>query len=239
MPLELVPSPGTLYCVGPWPNPFAWRRPRHMLASTPHHHDGLLWDAPGADFATLYCATEPVGSFVETLAYYRRADDFVTALGEATDEDEPDPEYDFEVGGGTVPPDYFDLVLGRATLDPNQRFIDIDDPRTHAQLTEELPDLLAEHGFRTFDHNVTINQDRRITRAIAGHLYAHATDTTVAIRGLRYESRLCRGLECWALWEQCNGYLVDRETDPLTPEIPEIKKAAELLKLRLPRSRVF
>jgi hypothetical protein len=138
-------------------------------------HDGYRWDAPNADFATLYCATRPLGSFVETLAYYRRNADFAAMLHSATD-DEPDLEYDFDAAGGLVPRAYFELVLGQGRLDPKYRFID--HPRTHAQLTEELPGLLTRHGLRHFDRGVMMTQDRRVTRTVAGHLYSQAAATT-------------------------------------------------------------
>ena len=59
MALELVASPDTLYRVGRLPNPFVWRPPRKTLAQTPHPHDGYRWDAPEADFATLYFGAAP------------------------------------------------------------------------------------------------------------------------------------------------------------------------------------
>ncbi len=232
MPLELVASPGTLYRVGRWPHPFVWRPPRVALAESAHPHDGHRWDAPDREFATLYCATEPLGSFVETLAYYRRSGEFETSLRTATDADEPDAEYDFPLGAGIVPTDYFQRVLGVASLDRGLRFVDVDHPRTHAQLTTELPELLAEHNLREFDRGVMMGHDRRITRAVAGHLHVQAG--AGEIWGIRYESRVYRGLECWALWAHCDDALVDREVDPLTLDLPEIKRAAELLELQLP-----
>jgi RES domain len=235
MPLEMVASPGTLHRVGRWPHPFVWRTPRIRLADSAHPHDGHRWDAPNADFATLYCASNPLASFVETLAYYRRADGFANALWQATDEDDPDPEYDFQdTGGGRVPSAYFERVLGRATLDSDRHFVDVDHPRTHAQLTAELPGLLAEHGYREFDRGVMMTQDRRITRQVADHLHQQAG--TTGLSGIRYESRIQRGLECWALWDECAPELTNVEVDPLTPETPEIKQAADLLQLQLPQS---
>jgi hypothetical protein len=78
-----------------------------------------------------------------------------------------------------------------------------------------------------------MTQDRRITRTVAGHLYSQAAATAT---GIRYESRVHSGLECWALWEHCDEHLTDRESTLLTPEHPEVKQAAELLELQLPHS---
>ena len=233
MALELVASPDTLYRVGRLPNPFVWRPPRKTLAQTPHPHDGYRWDAPEADFATLYFGGSPLASFVETLAYYRPDAAFNARLRALTSEDEPDDEYDFDFGSGRIPASYYDRALGRARLEGEQYFVDVDHPRTHAQLTEDLHDLLTAHGHREFDRGVMMTQDRRITRPVAGHLRRVAATAEAVICGVRYECRVSAGLECWAVWDRCSDQLVEREVDPLTPHIPELREAAELLDLRL------
>jgi RES domain len=234
MPLELVASPGALYRVGRWPNPFSWRRPLFRLSEAPAPHDGYRWDAPTSDFATLYFGTDPLACFVETLAYYRRHAAFNERLRAATDEDAPDAEYEFALGSGTVPESYFDRVLGHAILATEHKFIDVDHPRTHAQLSDDLPDLLATHGLREIDRGVMMTQDRSITRTVAGYLHAYASTSSISIGGIRYESRIHTGLECWAVWAQHAEYLVDRDIDPLTPDTPGVKEAADLLELKLP-----
>jgi hypothetical protein len=233
MPLKLVASPDTLYRVGRLPNPFVWRPPLFTLVDAPGPHDGYRWDAPQADFATLYFGGSALASFVETLAYYRPDAAFIARLHAMTSDDEPDDEYDFDLGSGRIPASFFERALGRARLDGDQQFVDVDHPHTHAQLTEDLHDLLTAHGHREFDRGVMMTQNRNVTRTIAGHLYGVAGSADANICGIRYESRVCSGLECWAVWEHCSDQLVDREVDPLTPNVPELRQAAELLGLRL------
>ena len=233
MPLALVASPATLYRVGRQPNPFIWRLPRFSLHESRHPHDGYRWDAPLSDFATLYFGSTPLACFVETLAYYRPDAAFNAHLHAMTSDDDPDERYDFDLGSGRVPDSYFARVLGQARLDGEHHFVDVDHPSTHAQLTEDLHELLAEHGVREFDRGVMMTQDRRITRAVVGHLHRFAAEHE-GICGVRYESRIRAGLECWAVWEHCRERLVDREVDPLTPHTPELREAAELLGLDMP-----
>jgi hypothetical protein len=85
-----------------------------------------------------------------------------------TAEDEPDPGLDPPLSTGLVPSSYFNRLLARAVPDRELRFVDVDHPRTHAELTRSLPTLLRDHDLREFDRGVVMAQDRRITRAIAG-----------------------------------------------------------------------
>lgn len=230
MPYELVPPPDRLFRVGWQPDPFRWSWPAATLADS-EPPDSSRWDAPEADFATLYAATTEVGAFIETLPYYRRSEDFQATLRRETSEDEPDPGFDLDLATGEVKKDYFDRVLGRASLPTDWRFIDVDHARTHAELNKELPDLLSQHRLREFDRHVVMHADRRITRSIAGHLHAVAESGVI---GLRYESRLHRGIECWAVWEQARDELYDVDMDPLTPQLRAVNEAASILALTLP-----
>ncbi|MGH3848408.1 MAG: RES domain-containing protein [Pseudonocardiaceae bacterium] len=233
MALELVASPTTLYRVGRLHDPFVWRLPLFALKEAVHPHDGYRWDDPAADFATLYFGSSPLACFVETLAYYRPDAAFIGRLRALTSDDEPDEKYDFELGSGRVPESYFSRALGQARIAGESMFVDVDHPRTHAQLTEDLHELLAAHGRREFDRGVMMTQDRTITRAVAGHLQMLASAGQTHICGIRYESRVHAGLECWAAWEHCSEQLVDREVNPLTPHTPDLRDAAQLLGLQL------
>jgi hypothetical protein len=55
---------------------------------------------------------------------------------------------------------------------------------------------------RVVDRGVVFSPDRRLTRPIARHCWTLAqTADHRDWAGLRYESRLRAGWECWALWE--------------------------------------
>jgi hypothetical protein len=229
MAYELAVPPPVLFRVGPWPNPFIWRRPLAPLMPD-HPHDGQRFDAPQADFATLYLASDPIGCFLETLPHYRTNTTFEARVQAETEESTAG--YGGPLAIDQVDDDYFiGRVLGRARLAPGFAFIDIDHPHTHAQLNRELADLLQAHGLEEFDRHVAMHADRRITRTIAGHLYMTVSER---IAGIRYESRRYRNTECWALWDRARTALPDFEVDGLTPHMPELQEAAGLLNLKLP-----
>lgn len=221
--------PSVLYRVGTRENVFKWRLPRLTLeASDPK--DGSRWDAPHADFATLYFATAEVGAFVETLPYALVDDSFLERMRGETPEDEPEPEFDPDFRR-QVTPDYFKRVLASVTLAGDVKFIDIDHPLTHAQLNRERLDLLKEWNLTGFDRGVAMTQDRRITRTLAGHLRTRSTPNIV---GIRYESRRSAGKECWAVWERADAHLSDHDAEPLTPNTPGLREAVDLLDVALP-----
>ncbi len=221
--------PPVLYRVGTRDNVFKWRLPRQTLEAA-HPNDDSRWDAPRADFATLYFATAEVGAFIETLPYFLVDEDFLKRMHTETAEDEPDSDFDRDFRR-QVTSDYFKRVLASATLAGDVSFIDVDHPRTHAQLNQERPDLLGEWKLSEFDRGVVMTQDRRITRTLAGHLRARSTPDIV---GIRYESRRSAGKECWAVWERADGLFGDYDVDPLTPGTRGLREAADLLDLALP-----
>jgi hypothetical protein len=76
-----------------------------------------------------------------------------------------------------------------------------------------------------------MTQDRRVTRAVARFLYERYAGYAA---GIRYESRLAGGLECWALWPPAARLLAAADLNPLSPEDPDLIAAAELLDVALP-----
>lgn len=72
--MHLVPPPaaGVVYHVGRRPNPFLWRVPGRLdLTADPPITAGNRFDAPGGDYATLYCATTRYGALLEKLSPLR------------------------------------------------------------------------------------------------------------------------------------------------------------------------
>jgi hypothetical protein len=228
VPYHLVEAPSELLRVGRWPNPFQWPPPPTPLSES---GDDCLsrWDDPDGVFSTLYCATDALGAFIETLPYYRSDEDFLARLYAETNEDEPDQELDY--ADGEIKPGFFDRVLGRARVHEGARFVDADDPRTHAELTKHLRDVLDDHDLKEFDRGVMMAQRRSVTRIVAGFLHDQLARE---VAGIRYESRRYAARECWAIWDDAEGLFHSVETDPLTPAIPELQTAAALLDLRLP-----
>lgn len=233
MAVHLVPPPVRVYRVARPTRPFNWSAPREPLpASEGPVFEGRRWDDPEGSFATVYCGTSPEAAFAETIAPFRRVSGLRERIFEATDEDEPDPTYDFDDPEGIVPVGYFERALGYALVDEDVRFIDVDDARTHNELNARFGELLEELGAgRQFDRGLVMTQDRRVTRRVAGFLYEHYRHEAM---GIRYESRLMSDLECWALWPQAQVAVYDVDVEPISPETPALVEAAERLGVLLP-----
>ena len=103
------------------------------------------------------------------------------------------------------------------------------DPRTHAWLTQEMPELLAAIGEERFERPTVMTNNRRMTRTIAGRLHAFDELDGHSIMGLRYESKI-GDFECWALWRR--GNRVESVTlQAITRHTPELVRAAELMEV--------
>lgn len=230
MSYELVQGPETVVRVGSWRQPLPWRLPAAPISET-HRSDGGRWDAPAADFATLYLASDDLGAFIETLPYWRVSESFIDEVEAATSDDEPDPEFDPPLRSRVVTADYFRRVLVRVRLRLPALFVDVDHPRSHAQMNRELRSLLDEYDKAEFDRHVVMHSNRHLTRAIAGHLKDTLSPDVV---GIRYESRRFRARECWALWDTGADLLYEGDPFPITPDLPALIEAAKILDLQLP-----
>jgi hypothetical protein len=235
--LHLAPAPAGLYRVGWLPEPFSWRLPAaHLVESDSMQLTGGRWDAPTSEFGTLYCADSSVVAFAETIAAFRPVPGLVEKIAAATDEDEPDGEFDPPARTGELPRTYFEprdpsprggRALGRATLADERMLVDVSHPDSHHELNSALDTLLRQYRLDRFDRGVMMTQDRRITRRVAGFLHAYAANAI----GIRYESRFLDAA-CFALWERVA--LNPGEVDPVTSDTPDLRRAAELLHIRMP-----
>jgi len=231
--VHLVPPPARFFRIARAVNPFNWSPPREPLPDREGPvFEGRRWDDPEGRFATVYCGSSPEAAFAETIAPFRAVPKLQERILEATDEDEPDPAYDFEDLEGLVPVGYFERSLGYALIDEEARFVDVDDARTHNALNARFGELLEKLGAgRQFDRGLMMTQDRRVTRQVAGFLHEHHEHHAI---GIRYESRLMSDLECWALWPQAQVAVYDIDVEPISPETPALVAVAERLGVTLP-----
>jgi hypothetical protein len=177
-----------------------------------------------------------VTAFGETIAKYRLREGLLETI-DAYLTEPPDEAADPPLRPGVIPEDYFDdRVIGDTPVDKEAQFVDLAHPDTHAALNQSLPNLLQAFEIEGFDRGVVLGQDRRITRPIARHYYQLAqTPDHESIAGLRYESRLVEGWECWAIWEP--SPLRTSQAGPLRPvayDDPALAEAARLLSVALP-----
>jgi hypothetical protein len=228
-PVKLVDAASVVFRVGRLPDPFAARsrsaRLRHL--DTPVL-GGNRWDDADGRFGTLYVAADPVTAFAETIAPFRQRPGLAAAIRDFTGRQPPDPRFDPELTGGVLPASYFEQrALGRARMAPDQRLVDVAHPDTWYHLDAHLGVHLQRFGLSGYDRGVTMSQDRRITRPIATYLHA-ALPLAV---GIRYESRLLPS-DCFALWDRAR--LLSAEVDPVVPETPELRRAADALHIVVP-----
>lgn len=218
---------------GAWP--FEFRLPREALSDeTDPVLGGNRWDDPLARFATLYCASSAEAAFGETIARYRerpglleRIDSFLSSPA--------DPDYDPPLLPGRVPDDYFDSrYLGNVPVDADVRFVDVDDPATHAAARPMLR-VLRRFGVRTIDRSTFLSPDRRVTRTLARHYWNLAQSPDHHDwRGLRFVSRLAPDWECWAIWEPSPLRTTLSAVVPVTRNHPGLVQAAQRLGVELP-----
>lgn len=234
MPFAYSAAPAVLYRVGYLPDPFTRRLPRHGAlkddADPAGAHESGRFDDPAGHFATLYLASTPVTAFAETIHNFRAVRGLKARILAATDEDEPDDEFDLDILEGILPrafteppPGEPQRTLATCRLSGNSTLVDVTQPLTHVELNAALGTTIVRLGQGGFDRGVVMNEDRRISRRVAGHLHSNAPEAV----GILYESRFDPDGRCVALWERAT--LTDHQNTPITHEHPALREAAELL----------
>jgi hypothetical protein len=164
---------------------------------------GNRFDVPGG--GVLYAATRLDACYAETLARFRPSPRIREVVKGEKD--------GFMVTGG-IPQDWR-LQRVRAVLGIEEAlpFLDVEDPRTHGFLSEELSPMLVALGYggQELDFSDLCNHDRRISRAIAEYAYtAHDDDGSPTYSGIRYMSRIDPRWECWAIFEGTKVLEIER-----------------------------
>lgn len=213
-----IPPPrGPIYHVGRRPDPFYWHPPQRLDVEQP---SGGRFDDPHVEYATLYCASSAYGALLEKLCPLRPIPELAAQYNSALDDD-VDPEFDRPPTGATFPVGFGDAnVMGTATIDPDRRFLDVEDPENH-RLLEQLggQPLLRLLGVGRIDRGTFDANDRTLTRRVARELYDLAGDE---IAGLRYISAIDAEVECWAIWERTKPRLHDRDIEPFDTTTPDL-----------------
>ncbi len=112
-------------------------------------------------------------------------------------------------------------------------FLDVESPVTHQFLRKELALGLSALGLDDLDVAAVRGPDRRVTRLIADWAYLANDNGDPLYAGIRYESRLRSGWECWALFDDDELELEVIEIVPITPDMPALQHVAELFGLRI------
>lgn len=183
-----VDCPGSLWRVGRASQPVHFSRidPVDAAVATA----GNRFDVPGGD--VMYAATDPSGSYAETLARLRPSAR-MRALSQAGDEG--------FMSVGSVPAEW---RMNRAlvAIHPVQPapFLDVEATETHTYLTEVMAPVLTSLGIEHLDVARVRGANRLVTRAIALHAYvAMDEDGELLYSGIRYMSKV-GDFECWAIF---------------------------------------
>lgn len=233
--LTAAPASG-VWRVSSWHEPFAPPPPAPPLRGAASDDDGHRYDDPNGEFRTLYCATDAEGALGECLG------DFVFSASaarrvEAFIDDEPDVGFDEAYQRPLDADDIagFNWKLAHADVDPERRFIDVDDWRTYLAASPRAVPALAAYGIKRFDRRTLLDERRYVTRTMAGVFRDDALDpATGELRaaGLRFTSRLPPAWECWALWEPLAVH-GEPEIETVTLATPALRRAADMLGVAL------
>lgn len=179
------------------------------------------------DCGVLYFGSDLETCFGETLARFRPS---LTILAIVEDEWR---ERGF-MDAGAVAADWRQRRTAvHVRLSDEAVFLDVESPKTHQFLRQELALGLSALGLDDLDVAAVRGPDRRVTRLIADWVYMAEDDGRPRYAGVRYESRLRSGWECWALFDDEDMDLEVIETLPVSREMPALQRVAELFELRV------
>jgi hypothetical protein len=179
----LAPEPPVFFRIGRPPDPLAFP----PLSRLGHGR----YDDPLGRVPVLYAATERIAAFMETLDQFR----FDLAAMAARDEAVGNGAEGIDRTEGIVPEAFFDRLIGRFGVAPNQRWLDARHPATHAHLRPELAGRITALGLGSrFVLGDLLASDHRVTRLVSEWAIDHDFD------GIAYASCHDPSLTCWALY---------------------------------------
>jgi len=209
-----VPPPDTgVYRLARGVNPFAppdWEYAREDGTFGNRFDDPTAskGNPPEKRFRAIYCATQRLATFGETLARFRVSSNVLAGL-DAIDDQESTEE---SLAGAIDPTDRTRGLVSadwrrkrricHAALGTTTRYADIGNHDTMQYLRSELAQLAAEHDIQDVDLSALTSQQRPFTQYCARHIYT-LTDGhgSPLCAGIRYVSRLDSAWECWAVFD--------------------------------------
>jgi hypothetical protein len=194
---------------------------------------------PERRFRAIYCATQRVAPFGETLARFRVSLSLLVAL-DGIDDDEPieealagaiDPE---DRSRGLVSADWrLKRRISHTMLDDGLSFVDIGDHDSMQYLRSELAPLAITYTIGDIDLSALTGQQRPFTQYCARHIY-DLTDGLGDSRfaGIRYVSRLDAKWECWAIFDDRFKH-TPGFPDNIAPDDPDLLAIAKSFRLTI------
>jgi hypothetical protein len=185
------------------------------------------FDALVSQYGVLYFGSSLEVCFGEVLARFRPSLPMLALV-----EDEW-AELDF-MAVGAVPSDWRQRRSAVNVRVPSSaRFVDIESVETHQFLRRELAAELAALGVVDLDVATVRSSDRRVTQLISEWVYENGDGLGGEVAGIRYESRIRSGWECWALFDDEDIPCEVVVTKPITADMDELLSVATLFDLQV------
>jgi hypothetical protein len=180
------------------------------------------------EFGVLYFGSSLEVCFGETLARFRPSLALIALVEEEWD------ELGF-MAVGTVAADWrYRRTAVHIQLPENLLFLDAESAVTHQFLRKELALGLSSLGLTDLDVPMMRGPDRRVTQMISEWAYmSRAEDGGPRYAGIRYESRIRTGWECWAFFDDEEIELEVIERVPITLDMPDLQQVAKLFELKM------
>lgn len=193
----------------------------------PGSSGGNRFDPLTMTYGVLYFGTDLEACFGETLARLRPSLELLALV-----KDEWEERGFMTVG--TVAADWRQRRTAvHVRLPETLVFVDVESPVTHQFLRRELALGLSSIGLSDLDVSTVRGPDRRVTKMISEWAYMAADDDQPRYAGIRYESRIRTGWECWALFDDEDLDIQVIETVPITPDMPALMSVAKLFGLHI------
>jgi hypothetical protein len=190
-------------------------------------------------FRAIYCATQRIATFGETLARFRPSLNLLTKLGEIDDEESLleslhgviDPH---DHSRGLIPADWrLRRRIGHTIVDPEFRFVDV----AHVESLQHLRTALAKPSqiapLTDFDLSAVTSPQRILTQRCARYIYDQIDpEGAPAFAGIRYVSRLDSQWECWAFFSDRFSHSPEMPTS-LFPDDEDLHEIARIFHLTI------
>jgi hypothetical protein len=188
-------------------------------------------------FRVVYCATDRVAAFGETLARFRTSLPLLAGLASVSDDDPVEES----LAGSIDPKDSGRVVVGadwqtqrmvtHTVLEPSLLFVDLTAAETIQYLRRPLAAVAHSLGLPDIDEAAVIGPNRAFTQRVARYLYEQCDDEGHPLyAGIRYCSRLDLEWECWALYADRMKHLpgMPALSETIFPDDPDLMKIASL-----------
>ncbi len=220
----VVPPPPTgLWRVARGDNPLAVPLGDHGAGS----RGGNRFDPLMMTYGVLYFGSDLNTCFGETLARFRPSIELLALVKDEWD------ELGFMTVGSVAADWRQRRTAVHVRLSGDLVFVDVESPETHQFLRSELALGLSSLGLSDLDVSTVRGPDRRVTQMISEWAYMTADGDQPRYAGIRYESRIRSGWECWALFDDEDLDIEVLEALPISPDMAALTSVATLFGLQI------